>query len=74
MTEEYTPTTEAIRNAWVYSEMFKHIAEIAASGFDRWLNQLKAEAWDEGWEANEAESDPWMHGKRTDGNPYRSEK
>ena len=46
-----TPTTENVRAAWAY---FRNVAQDdtaypeALAQFDRWLAEVKAEAWDEG--------------------------
>lgn len=40
---EYTPTTEEVGSHWV------NVGFAGDKGsFDRWLNSVKAEAWDEG--------------------------
>ena len=43
---EYIPTTEEVRNRYL-SEVFPE----DEAEFDRWLAQIKAEAWDEGFDA-----------------------
>lgn len=42
----YTPTTEQVRKHW-------ENVGFAGTGeeFDRWLNQIRAEAWEEGFQA-----------------------
>ena len=45
---DYTPTTEAIRHA--VASLRARLGEprpIEPESFDRWLEQVKAEAWDE---------------------------
>ena len=50
---EYTPSTKNIRDCYVYSHE-GYDGELSTSErildkkFDRWLNLIKAEAWDEG--------------------------
>ena len=39
---DYTPTTEEVRNL---------IQGASAEEFERWLNEVKAEAWKEGYSA-----------------------
>jgi hypothetical protein len=53
---DYTPTTEEIKT--VYSRAHCSRKEM----FDRWLAEVKAQAWQDGWYA-----------KDTDVNPYRQE-
>lgn len=80
---EYTPPTEQVRE--IYAEIrhegtgqgFKpHRAE-----FDRWLNEIKAEAWDEGsraeadraWRQEDANAAGQWHLVPDPKNPYREE-
>lgn len=65
---EHTPTTEEVRTAW-------YQLTINVDSFDRWLAEVKAEAWDEGWDAG---LQHWwyglsMHGEFRTDNPYRAE-
>lgn len=52
---EYTPTTEEVREdfafPWDPEQVGDRPARVAA--FDRWLAQVEAAAWDEGYEAGE---------------------
>lgn len=63
---DYTPTTEEVRTAW-------YQLTINVDSFDRWLAQVKAEAWDEGSVHGArkclfaADLEPCPH------NPYREE-
>lgn len=71
---EYAPDTQDVRHAWSlfwhasingYKTLDQYEAE-----FDRWLAQVKAEAWDEGFEGG------YFHGaylKPRPTNPYREE-
>ena len=46
---DYTPTTEEVRNIFSWNH---DGAEVDAKiGFDRWLAEVKAEAWQEGYAA-----------------------
>ena len=73
---EYTPTTEVIRDCYLgqlvetdVKSTFEFIDEGKANAeFDRWLATVKADAWDECFEAeyNRAPEDPPL-------NPYRGE-
>ena len=49
---DYTPTTEEIKDALPSGRLYAQ--------FDRWLAEVKAQAWEEGW-----------HAKDTDVNSYR---
>lgn len=57
---DYTPTTEEVREAWIIArywddyELFdidEKMRDEESAQFDRWLKQVKAEAWDEGFDA-----------------------
>lgn len=73
---EYTPTTDEVQRSYWRGTALRsaeHIKEDAA--FDRWLKQVKAKAWAEGFDAGER--DVWEHQHKEDGwdadcipNPY----
>ena len=81
---EYTPTTEVVRHAVAFErERLGEPRPIKPEAFNRWLKQVKAEAWEEGYSASESE---WMHtldgppvpeGEKcpecSKGNPYRQD-
>ena len=53
---DYTPTTEEVRGAYegqlikVGDNAYQLLDEAHAKAeFDRWLTEVKAEAWEEGW-------------------------
>lgn len=48
---EYTPTTEEVRAGYVVSATLNHTRQIGQviNEFDRWLNEIRAEAWDSAW-------------------------
>ena len=74
---EYTPTTEVVRHAVSYPrERLGEPRPIKPEAFDRWLEQVKAEAWEEGKRAGLRQSD-WEHGDTPTMyvavNPYRKE-
>lgn len=48
MSEEYTPTTEEVRDAYAGHDFD---SAIATAEFDRWLNVEKAKAWEKGAES-----------------------
>ena len=58
---EYTPTTGEVRSlyksgAWLMPDRAPRKFDpgeyegVVFGEFDRWLNEIRAEAWDEGWE------------------------
>jgi len=50
---DYTPSTRRVRAAYVHgvggSTWYEGKAESLQKDFDRWLAEVKADAWDEGW-------------------------
>lgn len=65
-----TPTTERVRHLWVAD------SREPGESFDRWLDSVKAEAWNEGltWLMTE-QGIPFAHlADELHANPYRSEK
>lgn len=73
---DYTPTTEAVRGAYLYEaqrhgDAFKGNAATRAE-FDRWLAQVKAEAWDECFDSLEYALDGY-YAITVANNPYRKE-
>lgn len=69
---EYTPTTEDMQRL-VYEQGSLATTQVTWEGFNRWLAQVKAEAWDEGSVHGArkclfaADLEPCPH------NPYREE-
>lgn len=51
----YTPTTEEVRDGWVEVQNAwwpgcpDNWDDLKAAEFDRWLAEVKAQAWEEGW-------------------------
>lgn len=77
---EYTPTTADIRHGYIVTSMrytpetddhllAKRRREVADE-FDRWLDQVKADAWDAGAQAQAA---AYGMDQDTGPNPYRQE-
>ena len=68
---DYTPTTEEVRRAVTsFNEHFDHprAAEFDGDLFDRWLAEVKAQAWEEGFR----EALVYGYAGRLDApNPYR---
>ena len=54
---KYTPNTKQVRRAFVFaSSGWERAASTAKAGFNRWLNQVKYEAWEEGYAAGDADA------------------
>ena len=62
MSEPHAPTTEDVKQRWLEahrvpaslgSEQIGHLRQQRLAEFDAWLAGVKADAWDEGQEANE---------------------
>ena len=73
---DYTPTTNEIQATYMRYRGAWNLANGSEAQFDRWLEQVKAEAWDEGKRAGLRQSD-WEHGDTPRQyiavNPYRKE-
>ena len=68
---EYTPTTEVIRHALAYPrERLGEPRPIKTEAFDRWLNRIKADAWDEGHGDGQTNEHEFRPGRKIT-NPYR---
>ena len=71
MVNEYTPDAHNVRAAWIETGIGSEDALIAE--FDRWLAGIKADAWDEGYDAGSADQSDayWLAGVSDDTpNPY----
>ena len=75
---DYTPTTEEVRMYYRHPEGSKIAWYVSPDEFDRWLAEVKAEAWEEGaiWQrANAVPDDRRMRarfvGELQAVNPYR---
>ena len=76
MTDKYTPTTWEVRSAWAefdgYVGTVAQYAEVARIEFDRWLSEVKAKAWEEGFAAGvNADLGDYEHPPEIVTNPYR---
>ena len=70
---DYTPTTEVIRDAVSFPrERLGEPRPIKPEAFHRWLEQVKAEAWEEGQNAGQHNEHEYRPG-RVMANPYRKE-
>lgn len=68
---DYTPTTEVIRDAVSFPrERLGEPRPIKPEVFDRWLSQVKAEAWEEGHHAGQHNEHEHRPG-RAMANPYK---
>ena len=71
MSAGYTPTTDNVRDEYV--QRFAQWGNAPARWFDRWLNKVKAEAWDDGYECGGMdERHDWNGWEDPFENPYRS--
>lgn len=74
---QYTPTTEQIKDAYRRDRVWEvhNGGKIYAAEFDRWLDSVKADAWDEGYRDghNDGLSDghPLGNDREPEENPYR---
>ena len=66
---EYTPSTDRVRAD--YAETYEGTDEGRYARFDRWLNSVKAEAWDEGADFQFVNS-PFPSTLDKGNNPYRT--
>lgn len=64
MSDQYTPTTEEVRNAYIEDEFGIPRESHLIPGFERWLASVQAEAWEQG---KRAEEKAWIHA--FDGHP-----
>ena len=62
---EYTPSTEQVRQLYANS--------MDPEGFDRWLAQVKADAWDGGYRAAHYDAVMLIEADDATPNPYRKE-
>ena len=67
---DYTPTTEEVRNDYLCSLSTTELWNDADGRWDRWLLEVKAQAWEEGWSTGR---DVWTARDATaeNMNPYR---
>lgn len=81
MSEPYTPTTEQARRYWRYgaNAWLDNVARDDDAGpdgsigaeFDRWLDQVRAEVWDEGHSDGQHNEHEYRDGRKIT-NPYRA--
>lgn len=71
MTDKYTPTTEQVRDAVTFPRRrLGEPRDMTDAEFDRWLNEVKAEAWAEGAFAGWTDCES---GQEKLNNPYRTQ-
>lgn len=70
---DWTPTTKQVREQFTREEP-PRIGTVAekSRAFNRWLEQVKAEAWDEGHHAGQHNEHEYRPGRAMT-NPYRQE-
>ena len=75
--EHYTPTTEEVRDVYqsrlikVDDNRFEIVDEIEADAeFDRWLAEVKAQAWEEGLASIKPHLSVWPKQHHLPANPY----
>lgn len=69
---EYTPTTERVRSEYARDTNATKRNEIPRAEFDRWLEQVKAEAWHEGFvDGVNHDLGDWENAPSIINNPYR---
>ena len=56
---DYTPTTEQVRKAYKNSVVDVWGTKKPNAEFDRWLTEVKAEAWQSGWYAKDYDVNPY---------------
>ena len=71
---DYTPTTPQIKGSYVqlHSGTSWVSKGLRRAEFDRWLDEIRAEAWDEGHNAGQHNEHEYRPG-RVMANPYRQE-
>jgi len=70
---DYIPTTEVIKDACTFPrERLGEPRNMKPEDFDRWLEQVKEEAWDQGF-AHSVRTNFHSRMPRLEDNPYRKE-
>ena len=70
---DYTPTTQEVRTSYGAAVTFPTMSlPERRRAFDRWLGQVRAEAWDEGHDAGQHNEHEYRPGRAMT-NPYRQE-
>ena len=71
----YTPTTDEVEHRYAYDELYSMDCEADHHAFRRWLDSIRAAAWDEA--LTEARDLGWLHpiahADVVARNPYRQE-
>ena len=76
---DYTPTTQEVRGKYATHQGARYrgqkYLDLRRAEFDRWLNEVKAEAWDEGFtDGINHDLGDWDNAPAIIKNPYREEK
>ena len=71
---EYTPTTPEVASAYSMHQygVLAYEGTQGRAEFDRWLNRIKADAWDEGHDDGQTNEHEFRPGRKIT-NPYREE-
>lgn len=72
---ERTPPTAAIRQAWIGAHPFRTTTTVEEreAEFDRWLTEVRREAWDEVADYHDRTNAPDIAESTRRDNPYRKE-
>lgn len=70
MSGPFVPTTDEVRAAYVDGAGFYR--DVAGDWFDRWLAQVKADAWDEGYSKGRVDCEIRPYILSAPHNPYRT--
>ena len=73
MSTQYTPDTDSVRACYLSTHTDasgERVRDEAARSFDRWLNEVKAQAWNEGQRSQAEAHGTYIY---TGPNPYRKE-
>lgn len=70
MSNEYTPDTETVRAVYAYYGLSR-LARPRIKEFDRWLNSIRFDAYNEGAEATHISGDLFDVDEAQANNPYK---
>lgn len=73
MTSDYTPSTDEVRNEYIDTANPSWLDEEIGREFDRWLQHVKAEAWNEGFESGHYVNEEESRDCGCRNNPYKKE-
>ena len=73
---DYTPTTDEVEHRYAYDELYSMDCEADHHAFRRWLDSIRAEAWDEAVDTLSRHWEDMIPAQIADldrRNPYRQE-